>query len=77
MSLNTGQSLQQTLRTIFENMSAGDTINVIGPYTQTLTLSGTGITTQLTNSNTFKNFFYDTVETTASSQYFYEATVTV
>ena len=77
MSLTTGQSLQQTLRTIFENMSAGDTINVIGPYTQTLTLSGTGITTQLTNSNTFKNFFYDTVETTASSQYFYEATVTV
>ena len=58
-------------------MSAGDTISVVQPYTQTLTLSGTGITTQLTNSNTFKNFFYDTVETTtASNQYFYEATVT-
>ena len=77
MDITTGQSLQQTLRTIFENMSAGDTISVVQPYTQTLTLSGTGITTQLTNSNTFKNFFYDTVETTtASNQYFYEATVT-
>ena len=76
MSITTGQAIQQALKTIFENMSAGDTINVIGPYTQTLTLSGTGITTQLTNSNTFKNFFYDTVETTATSQYFYEATVT-
>ena len=77
MDITTGQSLQQTLRVIFENMSAGDTISITNPYTQTLTLSGTGITTQLTNSNTYKNFFYDTVETTtASNQYFYVATVT-
>ena len=77
MDITTGQSLQETLRLIFENMSAGDTISITNPYTQTLTLSGTGITTQLTNSNTYKNFFYDTVETTtASNQYFYVATVT-
>jgi hypothetical protein len=76
MDITTGQAIQQALKTIFENMSAGDTISVAQPYTQTLTLSGTGITSQLTNSNTFKNFFYDTVETTATSQYFYEATVT-
>lgn len=77
MNITTGQSLQQTLRLIFESMSAGDTINITTPYTQTLTLSGTGITSQLTNSDTYKNFFYDTVETTtSSSQYFYEATVT-
>ena len=76
MNINSGQSLQQILRTIFENMSAGDTISVVQPFTQTLTISGTGITTSLSGSN-YKNFYYDTTETTANSRYFYEATVTV
>ena len=74
MNINQGTTLQATLRTIFENMSAGDTIDITAPFTQTLTISGTGITSSVSGS--YKDFYFDVDESTGSSQYFYQANVT-
>lgn len=75
MYLSQGTALQSTLRSIFENMSTGDTIVVTSPFSQTLTISGTGITSSVSGS--YKDFYFDVNESTGSSQYFYQANVTV